>query len=115
MRVLKIGKWTKAAEGTVLANEGQQINELYVLVSGSALVERKNLKPKTLGPGTFIGEMGFTTDGNAKATVTLKEPSKLLVWESKKLKKLNRYNPMLSAHLQEAMAIDLTKKLIQNT
>jgi len=59
--------------------QGDQGSEMYVLANGAAKVERDGRQISTMAPGAFIGDISLLSDGARTATVTLTEPSRLLV------------------------------------
>ncbi len=65
--------------GRVLMRQGEHGGELFVIVSGAADVERDGAALPTCGPGTVLGEIALIDGGARTATVTLSEPSRLLV------------------------------------
>jgi hypothetical protein len=66
--------------GTVVIREGDETDDLYVLVSGAALVTAgpDAVQLNTMGPGEFFGEIGLIKHIPRTATVTVTEPSLLL-------------------------------------
>ena len=65
--------------GTVLTRQGGSGQEFFVIVEGRARVERDGRHLATLGPGDFLGEMALLDERPRNATVTVDEPSRLLV------------------------------------
>jgi CRP-like cAMP-binding protein len=65
--------------GTVLTRQGGSGQEFFVIVEGRARVERDGRQLATLGPGDFLGEMALLDEKPRNATVTVEEPSRLLV------------------------------------
>jgi CRP/FNR family transcriptional regulator, cyclic AMP receptor protein len=65
--------------GKVLATQGQQGDQFFVLVSGKAEATRQGVAIGTLGPGTFFGEMSLLERLPRVATITTTEPTTVLV------------------------------------
>lgn len=65
--------------GRVLMRQGDRGAECFVIVSGSAAVERDGSLLSTRGAGAILGEIALLDGGPRTATVTLAEPSRLLV------------------------------------
>jgi CRP-like cAMP-binding protein len=65
--------------GQVLMREGQTGNEMFVLVSGAATIHRAGRQLMQVGPGAVLGEMALISEGPRNATVTVTEPSSLVV------------------------------------
>ena len=66
-------------EGKVLIREGERGREFFVIVSGEVEVRRKGRKVKTLGPGSFVGEIALLSKIPRIATVTALTPLDVLV------------------------------------
>jgi CRP-like cAMP-binding protein len=59
--------------------QGRHTNELVVIASGAAEVDRDGKPIASLGSGDFFGEIALMTGSPRTATVTSTEPSTLLV------------------------------------
>jgi len=62
----------RAADGEKIVTQGEPGGVLYILRSGSAVVQREGANPidvATLGEGAVVGEMSFLTDASASANV----------------------------------------------
>lgn len=65
--------------GKVLMRQGERGAELFVVVSGSVTVERDGRALGSRGAGEILGEIALVDGGPRTATVTVEEPSRLLV------------------------------------
>ena len=74
--------------GRVLATQGEQGAEFFVIVSGKAEATRENVAIGTLGPGSFFGEMSLLERLPRVATVTTLEPTTVLVLGARAFDKL---------------------------
>jgi CRP/FNR family cyclic AMP-dependent transcriptional regulator len=63
----------------VIMTQGQLGWEMFVLVTGSARVDRDGQSLGERGPGEVLGEIALLDGGPRTATVTLSQPSRLLV------------------------------------
>lgn len=66
-------------EGKVLMREGESGAEMFVIASGSVVVERNGKEVVRLGQGEVVGEGALLSEGPRTATVTTVEPSTLFV------------------------------------
>ena len=91
---------------------GQASKTLYYIVSGSATVSKSD-KEIEVGDNLPIGEISFSQDVPATATVHAHEGSVLVSWPSKKLKRLlKRKN--LKAGFDALLSNDLAEKLAKD-
>ena len=74
--------------GKVLATQGEDGKEFFVVVSGKADATREGVTIGTLGPGSFFGEMALLERAPRVATVTTTEPTTVLVLTAKAFDKL---------------------------
>jgi CRP-like cAMP-binding protein len=65
--------------GRVLMRQGERGAEMFILASGAGVVERDGREIDRIGPGAWVGELALLSEGPRVATVTLTEPSRLLV------------------------------------
>src|SRR5687768_9289108 len=65
--------------GKVLMREGESGAEMFVIASGSVVVERGGREVVRLGKGDVVGEGALLSEGPRTATVTTAEPSTLFV------------------------------------
>jgi CRP/FNR family transcriptional regulator, cyclic AMP receptor protein len=65
--------------GRVLATQGEQGREFFVVVSGKVEAARDGVAIGTLGPGSFFGEMSLLERAPRVASVTTTEPTCVLV------------------------------------
>lgn len=68
-----------ADTGEVLTRQGAKGQEVLVIVEGGARVERDGQELAALGPNDVVGEMSIIDQQPQSATVTVTEPSRLLV------------------------------------
>ena len=61
-------------EGKVLIKEGDTGREFFVLIDGTAEVERGGKKVASIGPGDFFGEISLISKTPRNATITTTSP-----------------------------------------
>lgn len=66
-------------QGRVLMAEGAPGHEAYVVIEGTAVVERNGQQVAETGPGAHFGELALLDGGVRTATVTARTPMRLLV------------------------------------
>ena len=93
-----------APAGALLATQGRPGEELFVLLSGSAVVRRNNRRIAQLGPGDFFGEMSLIDGGLRSASVGLNEPADVLVLRRSQFRRLLAATPRLAEQLLITMA-----------
>ena len=89
--------------GTVLFRRGHYGDAMYFIVSGEVSVDIRP-EPKRLGPGEFVGEMALVHDAPRSATVSVTEPSSLLVLDIANFRELAGRRPELIATIEAEAA-----------
>jgi CRP-like cAMP-binding protein len=80
--VERLGMLTEEVDvpaGKVLIRQGEHGDDMMVIVSGEASVDRDAARINQLGPGEFFGEIALVAGGPRTATVTAQTPTRLLV------------------------------------
>ena len=88
----------------LLMTQGQHGWEMFILVSGSARIERDGQSLGARGPGEVLGEIALLDGGPRTATVTLSEPSRLLVVARREFQALMDEFPDIRLRVLEAVA-----------
>jgi CRP-like cAMP-binding protein len=65
--------------GTVLMRQGESGSQAFLIVDGSARIERDGRSIAERTNGAVLGEIAILDEGHRTATVTLTAPSRLLV------------------------------------
>jgi CRP/FNR family cyclic AMP-dependent transcriptional regulator len=88
----------------LLMTQGERGAEMFVVVTGSARVERDGSSLGERGPGTVLGEIALLDGGPRTATVTLSQPSRLLVLARREFQALIEEFPAVRLQVLEAAA-----------
>ena len=91
-------------EGRTLIKEGDSGREFFVLVEGTADVERGGKKVATLGPGDFFGEIALIAKTPRNATITTTSPVRALVITDRAFRHLLDHSPEISIGVLTALA-----------
>ena len=90
--------------GRVLMRQGETGHEMFVIVRGRAEIERDGREIAECGNGDILGEIALVDNGPRTATVTLSEPSALLVIGHRDFHSLMEEMPTVRLHVLEALA-----------
>lgn len=97
--------------GTVLFEEGQPGDYMYVVQSGEVEIRRQVGETErvlaVLPPGEFFGEMAILNGRPRSATAVVKSPSRLLVIEGKTFEAMMRARPEIALRIIKALATRL--------
>jgi len=101
---------------TVLINEGDQTNSLYVITSGKVKIycgdeHGKEIIISTLGPGAYFGEVALIDDAERSASVMTMEDSSFLVISKEAFKSALGQFPEIAIRLIQ----EFTHRLRNNT
>lgn len=93
-----------AEPGDMLAVQGDNAYQLFVIDSGEAEVRQDGELIRTLGPGDVFGEIGLLATGTRTASVVAASPMRLRAMFIRQFKDLERTMPQLASSLREAMS-----------
>jgi CRP/FNR family transcriptional regulator, cyclic AMP receptor protein len=89
--------------GTMLATEGDNAYELFVIESGEAEVTKGGEMIRSLGPGDAFGEIGLLATGTRTASIEAKTPMKLVAIFSREFKQIEARMPRIAEELRKSM------------
>jgi CRP-like cAMP-binding protein len=93
--------------GKLLCQEGSSGGDFFVVVTGTAKVERGGKLVDQLGPGAFFGEIALIDQGKRTATVTATSPMRLIVLGPAQFRDVLHADPDMARQLLVAV----TKRL----
>ena len=108
-RLMQPCSWQTLDAPLQLTEQGKPSKTLYYIVSGGATVNKSD-KEIDVGDNILIGEISFSQDVPATATVQAHEGSVLVSWPHKKLKRLLK-RKSLKAAFDALLSNDLAEKL----
>jgi CRP-like cAMP-binding protein len=103
MTIAGIAREESYAKNTVLFEEGEEGDSLYLIVEGRVGVKKKGNEDEeliaVLGASQCVGEMAILSDEPRSATVETMEDTSLLVINKNSFKTLIRKNPEIAFHI----------------
>jgi CRP/FNR family transcriptional regulator, cyclic AMP receptor protein len=87
-----------------LMTQGEHGAQMFIVVSGAARIERDGRSLGESGAGEILGEIALLDGGPRTATVTLSEPSRLLVLARREFQALMDDFPEIRLRVLEAVA-----------
>lgn len=91
-------------DGKVLIKEGDSGREFFVLIEGSAEVERGGKQVASIGPGDFFGEIALVSKTPRNATITTTSPVRALVITDRAFRHLLDHSPQIAVGVLTALA-----------
>ncbi len=113
MKLVSIAQWKTATKGQALLRQNEPVACLALISSGRGSVEVDGRPIAEVGPGQFVGEMGFLTQQHASASVLASHPINYLAWPADQLRTLFEDAPQLHVKVQGILGTDLVEKLRQ--
>lgn len=110
-KLIQSGSFKNLNPGDKVIVEGEVVDHLYLIYSGSIDILKNETKVGNLKDGQFLGEMSFLSNEKATATATVHYPTEVVVWNQKELKELLRKSPSLIFSLQGALGAQVSKVL----
>ncbi len=97
-RLASVALRKRFTRNTVLLNEGDITDSLYVILSGKVktVITDENGREIILsisGPGEYFGEMALIDGEPRSATIITREPCQLLIFSKEEIKEVLRANP----------------------
>ena len=89
---------------TVLAKQGSTGHEFFLILTGSAAVDRDGHRLAEVGPGNFQGEISLLDGGPRTATVTASTAMTILVASHQEFNSLLDRAPTLARQMLPALA-----------
>jgi len=89
--------------GTVIAVEGEQGNQMYVVMKGEVTISFHGRNMALAGPGEIVGEMALINSNVRSATVTAKTDCRLALIDQASFNSLLRYVPDFSLHVMKVL------------
>jgi CRP-like cAMP-binding protein len=102
--IAKLADEIDLSEGKEMTREGAPGREFFVLLEGTADVEKNSRKVNTLGPGDFFGEIALVSREPRTATVIASSPIRALVITDRSFRRLLDDAPQVKTRVMEAMA-----------
>lgn len=95
--------------GRVLMRQGDRGAEMFIIVSGAGVVERDGREVDRVGPGAWVGELALLSKARRTATITLTEPSRLLVLGQREFHSLLSESPSIRECVLDALVTRLRR------
>lgn len=109
--LLQVSNRSIAPAGTFLVNQGEQLEQLHVILQGAAHVIHNGMVVATLRDGSLVGEVSFFRDDMATASVVAQTDLNLLSIGRTELRKLMQDSGNVKQALHESIGRDLGFKL----
>ena len=113
MKLLRLGHWHSADEGEVIAQQGEELQDLKLISNGEVSILKNDVEVDRSRDGALIGEMSFISGGPATATVRCERETRYLSWAKEDLRKLLKRNPTMDIAMTSVFSRDLTRKLAE--
>lgn len=111
VKVLNITYLETYEAGTPVIKEAENGEELYIILAGRVVVSRGNQEIVELHPGVHFGEMALVDQSPRSATVTAKDPTRVLVVQRRSFYTLIRKEPVLAVKLLWSFVQVLSRRL----
>jgi CRP/FNR family cyclic AMP-dependent transcriptional regulator len=110
-RIAQLADEVDLPAGKTLTKEGSRGREFFVLLEGTADVQRNRQRIATMRSGDFFGEIALVTDVPRTATVTTTSSVHALVITDRAFRELLRDSPAIQGKVLEAVASRLAHSL----
>ena len=111
VKVLNVTYLETYDAGTAIIKEGENGEELYIVLAGRVMVSRQGKEIVEIHPGVHFGEMALVDQSPRSATVTAREPTRLLVVQRRSFYTLIRKEAVLAVKLLWSFVQVLSRRL----
>ncbi len=112
LKMYQLSSTTTYQKGVEIAVQGELLSKLKMIKQGRVQIIKDRDVVTSLGAGFFIGEMSFLQGGAANATVVVaSNEAEFIEWDRSVLDKLKVQNPELYTRFEQAIALNLIRKL----
>lgn len=112
-QILSRAHWRSAATDGVIVEDDVDLQELILIEAGDVVVEVDGKQVAKLGPGQFVGEFSFLTNGRTSARVVAANPVRYAVWPRSDFEKMVARYPDANLAIYSVLGVDLVQKLLQ--
>lgn len=102
-RLAEVGKRRSYGADETIVREGSTGTALYIVLSGSARVEREGAAIGTLKAGDFFGELALIEEHPRSATVVATEPTECLLFPAWEFTALLNEHPEVAVPIMRAL------------
>ena len=110
-KLVDAAEMTERAAGETLTEEGAIGYRFFLLLDGSAVVERGGEAVAKLGAGDFVGEIALLGGGRSTATVRCQEPTRCLTIRREEFWAVLEAEPAIALRILEVVARRLEREL----
>ncbi|MGH9184753.1 MAG: Crp/Fnr family transcriptional regulator [Acidimicrobiales bacterium] len=103
-RIARLCEDYEVDEGTILTREGDERDDVFVIIEGVARVERGGQIVAQLREGDFFGELAVLDPGPRTATVVAESPMFVLVLRAEQLEEVVRGSPAVAMAMLRSLA-----------
>ena len=100
-------------DNKTLISQGENQENLMLVLNGTAEVIRNDKKIATLERGQFIAEISYITGKPASADVLVSNDLTYYIWDKKSLSELRKKNSNIMRKLDHILTLDMAGKLIR--
>ncbi len=112
-KLLKFTHWRTADGKRLLTVENEKPDRLFYMLDGTIQISKRGTAFSVSRPG-FIGEISYTLDQNASATVLISEGGRYVYWNKDDLAKIELKQPAIRVALARILNADLAKKVAKS-
>ena len=114
--LFKIGKTKSVAPNEVISTHGEPLQEVSLISEGKLELKIDDKKIEELGPGNFVGPASFlerNLDFPSVANIVATEPTLMITWDNRQLRKLVERDHQLSTAIEATMGLEIANLLMR--
>ncbi len=103
----------EVAAGTLLLREGEEARDMYIVLSGQAQLDRRELEVKSIGPGEQFGALGLLTGRSRTTSVRATTALTLGRLSLERWNALAEQEPRLAIRIVQAILATMREELVE--
>jgi hypothetical protein len=110
-RLAGFGRWRDADRGQTLSKQGERVNEVLALISGTIAARVGNKTVGIMEPGHIVGTAGVLYNNIQLCDLVVETPGRYIAWPLAEVQQFLEKDPELRSQVRDIVNTDLATKI----
>jgi CRP-like cAMP-binding protein len=110
-RLAGFGRWRNADRGQTLSRQGERVNEVLTLISGTIAARVGNQTVGIMEPGHLVGTAGVLLNNIQLCDFVVETPGRYIAWPLAEVQQFLEKDPEFRAQVRDIVNTDLATKI----